>query len=377
MPARIGTHFRFPSRVLTMAMRVIRLLLYILLVSPTLGFCRYPGSRQPSILSLAAHDNIDICRRRLLEQASLSAIALTVSPSSSQAITRAVGGAEESCRAAGNCLEIGEWDGAVGWSWGARDRCDPNDPLCGADGSLRQSLVGKPVPRNDEVITHVALIRVDIGRKETGVLKLGLYGNESPGSVQQLVDFLSEGLSSAPRNENSIDLMTAPVSLAIGGVVSNISPGSAIEFGVPSQTNAYGRSKGLSRVTDFVPQKRPDSLITAKDESIQKHNAAGYLSVASKGLGYGGTGFESDDECFERAFLITASALPSLDKNRRVIGQVLDPESMAFLERLANLPTQRGIRGVVPGQTSGPPLLRVTVRDTAVSKVVGGPSNSE
>jgi hypothetical protein len=36
---------------------------------------------------------------------------------------------------------------------------------------------------------------------------------------------------------------------------------------------------------------------------------------------------------------------------------------------LANLPTQRGIRGVIPGQTSGPPLPKVTVRQVQVSTV--------
>lgn len=87
-------------------------------------------------------------------------------------------------------------------------------------------------------------------------------------------------------------------------------------------------------------------------------------------MGYGGTGFESDDECYESAFLITAKAVPDLDRqNRVVIGQILDAESMAFLERLANVPTKRGIRGVIPGQTSGPPLPKVTVRQIQVSKV--------
>ncbi len=93
------------------------------------------------------------------------------------------------------------------------------------------------------------------------------------------------------------------------------------------------------------------------------------MSVPRKGLGHGGTGFEQVDEAYESTFLITAGPVPSLDKNRRVIGQVLDASSMAFLERLATLPTKRGIRGVIPGQTSGPPLLKVVVRDTEISRV--------
>ena len=33
-----------------------------------------------------------------------------------------LGIAEVECRAAGNCLEKMELDGALGWSWGAKDR---------------------------------------------------------------------------------------------------------------------------------------------------------------------------------------------------------------------------------------------------------------
>jgi hypothetical protein len=84
-----------------------------------------------------------------------------------------------------------------------------------------------------------------------------------------------------------------------------------------------------------------------------------------------------DDEAFENAIVITAGAVPSLDSTNRVIGQVIDSESMAFLERLATLPTKKGIVGVIPGQTSGPPLLKVIVRQVAVSKVSGRPATSE
>jgi hypothetical protein len=324
---------------------------------------------------LFAHDQ-DTSRRKFVTSFILSAGASIVNPLTSSAVTRAVGSGEESCRAAGNCLEVGEWDGAVGWSWGGKERCDPTDPLCGADGSLRESLKGKPVPRPVSDITHIALIRVDIGRKESGVLKLGLYGNDCPGSTSELIEFLSQGLSTFAKEENTMRLMTTPVSLATGGVVSFITPGSIVELGVPSQSNAYGRSRGLSQVDAFVPQKRPDEGITVNDKIVRSHDAAGLLSLSLKGLGYGGTGFETDDECYESAFIITADSdsAPSLNKNRRVVGQILDSDSMAFLERLANLPTKRGIRGVIPGQTMGPPLLHVTVRDIAVSKVNGSAS---
>jgi cyclophilin family peptidyl-prolyl cis-trans isomerase len=257
----------------------------------------------------------------------------------------------------------------VGWNWGGKDRCDASDPQCGPDGKLRGEIVGKSVPPEISQITCVAVIRIDVGREESGVLRLGFYGKDAPASVEQLASFLSEGLETLASNGNRLGSTSIPVSLTCGGVIDTIVPGSVVDFGVPSQTFAYGRSRGMSRVDNFVVQPRPKATATAGDKSVRSHDAAGLVSVSLKGLGYGGTGFESDDEAFESSFLITADAVPSLDKTRRVVGQVLDASSMAFLERLASLPTKRGIRGVIPGQTSGPPLLKTVVREVAVSRV--------
>lgn len=309
--------------------------------------------------------------------ASASASALVVLPPSAAlaAASRAVGSGEIACREAGNCLETGEWDGAIGWEWGGHDRCDAADPLCGPDGKLRDEIVGKQVPRPTGTITHAVAIQLDVGRAETGVLKLGLYGEDCPGAVQQLVTFLTTGLlaTDESKTSNSLGQISDPVALAVGGVVASIVPGLTVEFGVPSQAYAYARSRGLSKAGDaFVPQPRPKVDFTS-DKVLRSHDVAGLLSVAAKGLGYGGTGFESDDETFERSFLITSDSVPALDKaGRRVVGQVLDATSMAFLERLSSLTTKKGLKGVIPGQTSGPPLLKVTVRDIQVTTVVDG-----
>jgi len=302
---------------------------------------------------------------------------LSLAPSDSHAETvRAIGGGEQACREAGNCLQVGEWDGAVGWHWGGEDRCDPTDPLCGSDGKLRQEpLVGKPVPEPVAVITHVAAFEIDVGRGETGVLRIGLYGNDCPGSVGELVDFFSKGLTTMEPDQNTLGASTMPVALATGGVLDAITPGATIDFGVPSQSNAYGRSTGISRVKGFVPQPRPSPKLVANDAVVCSHKSAGLVSVPLKGLGYGGSGFEQEDEAFESAFLITADAVPSLDSNRRVVGQILDARSMAFLERLASLPTKKGIKGVIPGLNTGPPLLKVTVRTVEVSKVANPAGN--
>ena len=65
-----------------------------------------------------------IRRKFLYETISLTGFLVGTS-SPANAVERAVGGAEKSCREEGNCLEKFEIDGAVGWSWGGKDRCDP------------------------------------------------------------------------------------------------------------------------------------------------------------------------------------------------------------------------------------------------------------
>lgn len=126
----------------------------------------------------------------------------------------------------------------------------------------------------------------------------------------------------------------------------------------------------MSKVSDeFLPQPRPKELNDVP--VLRKHEVAGLVSVPAKGVGYGGSGFESNDQCFESAFQITASAVPSMDKDRRVIGQVtvMDSESMATLSQLVSLPTMKGFRGVIPGQNSGPPLVKVALTGVDVQKM--------
>jgi hypothetical protein len=59
-----------------------------------------------------------------------------------------------------------------------------------------------------------------------------------------------------------------------------------------------------------------------------------------------------------------------MDKEgRKVIGQIIDAESMAFLTRVANLPTNKGLKGIIPGQDFGPPLLKTVVRSVEIKKL--------
>jgi len=294
--------------------------------------------------------------------------------------TRAVGVAEEKCRAAGNCLEKLDLDGAVGWSWGAKDRCDASDPNCGSDGKLRDApLIGENVPDTLGCpITHIVEMSLAIGRSdEDCTIRMGLYGNDGiADSVKEFLELVSpSGITTTSKLmfENGVGIEAMPVSLSRGGILSQIVPGELIDFGIPLQSNVYARSKRLSKAGEnFRPQPRPKALNGVP--VLRKHDVAGLISIPGKGVGYGGTGYESDDACFESSFQITAKAIPAMDKEgRRVIGQVLDEQSMANLARVASLPVKKGFRGVIPGQKSGPPLQKVVLSGLDVRKVKSEP----
>jgi hypothetical protein len=306
----------------------------------------------------------------ILTRSAATTSPLVIFPKQALATTRAIGQAEDDCRAARNCLEIGEIDGALGWKWGAENRCDAHDPNCGAGGSQVTLLVENVPDTIGYSITHVAEISFTIGRTEYHSMRLGFYGNDAPDAVNEFLQFLSsKGLRTTSDLvfENGMGVESMPVSMTRGGKLTAIFPNERLDFGIPLQSTAYARSKGMSKVNDFfLPQPRPKEL--KQVPVLRKHDVAGLVSVPARGVGYGGSGFETDDECFESAFQITASALPSMDNDRRVIGQVTDAQSMATLARLASLPTMKGFKGVIPGLNSGPPLVKVTLTGVDIQK---------
>ena len=261
-------------------------------------------------------------------------------------------------------------------------RCDAVDPRCGADGILRDTRPrGKPIPRVTNRITHVVQLVIDVGerREEVGFLRFGLYGDDCPKTVRTMIEFLTPigitGMVTDKKEElleNSIGIQTSTVSILQGGIVPEICPGTGIEFGVPSQKKAYARMRGLREAgSNFVPQNRPASISLESEPSARKHDVAGLISIPEKGIGWNGGG--DVDGAYSSAFLVTTDANSELldsKLRRRVIGQVIDDESMEFLARLSSLPIQK--KGPVG---KGPPLLKVTVLDAGVQKV--GASNQK
>lgn len=252
-----------------------------------------------------------------------------------------------------------------------------SDPRCGLDGKLMENApTGEAVPqlmdKNGEElkITNIVNIEVSLGKKEKGTLALGMYGDASPASVAQFIEFVQDGIVTTSKLmlEDGYGVSTAPIFFPIGGNLNVIYPQQRLDFGILSQGFAYARGRNLNKIPDnFVAQSRPKPDAISKETSIRTHSCAGLLSIPSKGLGYGGSGLESDDEAFASSFQITGNNVPAMDReSRKVIGQVMDESSMAFLARLASTPTRKGLKGIIPGQNAGPPLLKTSVTSVSV-----------
>ena len=323
-------------------------------------------------LSSSTDHSISDKRREFLLSSSklfLPSVALLSTPhvtnAASSPVQRAVGSAEKQCRMEGNCLEKLDLDGAVGWNWGGVDRCDASDPTCGPDGRVRIDGMpkGQPVPRtttiNNDVkyeITDIVEQSMTIGTgsfASTGTIRMGLYGNSCPESVKEMIDLCSKsGLVT------SKDLLLgSPVRLGGGGgSMTYVRPEERVDFGIPSQRVAYARSIRKAKAPDeYVPQARPSGnrlQLVRGEVSSRPHDVAGLISIPKEGIGYGGgLVLGKDDEAYSSAFQITAGpTISEMDKEgRKVIGQLLDSESMDILARLAGSP----FRKILPGQNGG------------------------
>jgi len=234
-------------------------------------------------------------------------------------------------------------------------------------------LRGQPVPTKDNnEITDIVELALTIGTgsiSDSQIMKIGLYGNECPNLVKEFKDLCSrQGLVTSQNL-----LLGAPVRLSVGGSMTYIRPEERLEFGVASQKQAYAKSIRRAKAPEeFVPQGRPDGKrleLVRGEQSSRKHDVAGLLSLPKDGIGYGSFGLKlgkDDDEAYSNSFEITAKPMPEMDKEgRKVIGQLLDATSMDLLARLSGSPTRK----LIPTQTGGTPLIKVSVDDCSVSSV--------
>lgn len=243
--------------------------------------------------------------------------------------------------------------------------------LCsGPDGRIRDApLEGKAIPSliDDLNITHIVELTLTIGTGSTAVtdvLRIGLYGNECPELVREMTDICGRGITTSQNL-----LLGAPVRL-VGGSLTFIRPEEILEFGVPSQKVAYAKSIRKAKAPEeFIPQPRPSGRrleLVRSEQSARLHDAAGLISVPKDGIGYGGGLLGKDDEAYSAAIQILAAPVPDMDKEgRKVIGQLIDNNSMNLLARLAGSPTRK----MLPGQSGGAPLIKVSVDDCVVISV--------
>jgi hypothetical protein len=245
----------------------------------------------------------------------------------------------------------------------------------GPDGRIRDApLEGQPLPSllDDLKITDIVELTLTIGTGSTAstdVLKIGLYGKKCPELVKEMIDLCGKGIVTSQNL-----LLGAPVRLGQGcGSLTFIRPEERLEFGIPSQKVAYAKNIRRAKAPEeFVPQPRPSGSrldLVKSEQSARLHNAAGLISVPKDGIGYGSGPLGKDDEAYAYAFQVTAASVPEMDKEgRKVIGQIIDNNSMNLLARLAGSPTRK----MLPGQNGGSPLIKVSVDESvAVSVAVG------
>ena len=315
--------------------------------------------------------NSDIMSRRRALLVS-SSFATLFMPGASNAAERAVGSVEAKCREEGNCLEIGELDGALGWSWGGKDRCDAfTDETCGVNGQIVADLNIAPVPSIEAgTITDTIAIEFQLGKtsqKQSFVMNVGLYDANPEASSVLLNLCSSDGLVTMTPEQMQYDgfeFITSSVSFNRGAaILSKIEPLQQITIGIPSQSAAYAKfvNRNLSRsAIPFQPQPKPKPF--SSSSFYTETTLPPGMMILSK------QNNSNDDEAFAYYLTITASST-KYDKNSMlVIGQIADESSMKLLARLASLPTQKGLKGIIPGQNAGPPLVPVRVTSITTHK---------
>ena len=207
-------------------------------------------------------------------------------------------------------------DGMQPLIWGARERCDPTDTTCKQGGIATASDGTQPVPAIPDpalkVSDRVSLI-LSVGGERVGVIELGLWRSAAPQSVDSFVKLAAGTLVTRDTDD--------PASLD-RSVAARVLRDRAVVLGALKKT---GGSTML-----VAGQTRPQTLPVAPPTTTDapnglSHAAAGLLSVRR-----GGGSFE---------FTLLPRPNTELDREQLVIGQVLNADGMAVLERINTLPT--------------------------------------
>lgn len=310
-------------------------------------------------------------------------LAPTAAPAVEGEAAVAIGSAERACRERGDCLQTGNFDGALGLNWGGRDRCDARDPSCRTDGRLEGGTEGSKEdftpPKGTREVTDVLSITFSIGSRgnETVQLNIGLFGDEYPEAVEQmLLTFSDRGLVTGPKlaleegfGVSSLGLMGSYAMVTYVGAESG-----TVTVGIPSQKVVYAKEKNMGKAPDdFQPQPRPRAIRggggVGRDEG-----GVGTVAIDKRGLGWLEEGRDLDS-AFDRLFELRGYGRGGVGRNdeeeKILIGQLMDKSSMEGLYRLSTLPVNKKFQGII-GAKEGPPLVNVRILGVKQRHVVVG-----
>lgn len=136
--------------------------------------------------------------------------------------------------------------------------------------------------------------QISIGGENIGTIKLGLFGNKVPRTVENFLAFAGEGVNSKKYEGSTFHRIIKEFMIQGGDVVRGDGTGSISKFGQ-----------------------------TFDDEPTHNHGTVGLLSMANRGPNTNGS-----------QFFITTVLTPWLDGKHVVFGKVLDDKSMLVVKKI-------------------------------------------
>eukprot|EP00953_Heterococcus_sp_UTEX-ZZ885_P026973 14526-Heterococcus_DN1.PRE.1 len=296
-------------------------------------------------------------------------------------------------------------DGAVGWAWGGKDRCAPDDESCRNNGQVSDDIkvaAAPPTPEgltvtdryafcttavdssNSKVETAIlrqffglqsfarccastgrSILHAEIGGKPAGQLQLGLWRDAAPSTVDAFVNMCNGQLFVPATEPGGSVTLGAPIFGPwswTDAAVTRVDSGRAVTFGkvkVPasiSRKDAKALSFTLPLPTTAAATATATSS-TATSSQLQAASSAkgaGYLRVRKRG---------ADD--FEFA-ISTGAASSSSSSDWAAIGQVCNAGSMQLLARLD---------GMALNKYNSAPLAKVVIVKAAAASAASSASS--
>ena len=261
-------------------------------------------------------------------------------------------------------MEKGDLDGAIGYVWGAKDRCDAlgNGVILGgcSDGGLTSSegpVVHLP-PVSDSKLDSTLDIAIGLGparSEEIYPIRIGILRNTDAKLRDQVKDLLSGA-------GFGIGKGFIPVKLAEGGSITNVKSKQSIGIGVKSQLVGYKKQNNVRKLPDNLSLMGRVTKLSSKSSLVDTGDDFGThfgLVVAPRlGIGYGVTGSDSlvrmtvkDDELYARCFRILTEPESKIQRGESIVGVVIDDGGDGMvITKMSSLPLSKGLFGGDEGE---------------------------